>query len=224
MAARSLQHYVTTRPEFALSHQGRDAFQTRGLVYARRAKVQRVFADDFEHSVFSIPLDERRRRLLAIDWVEDASVARIWPDRLMVWIRERKPVAFVNLRRGILLIDRHGVLLELPPQASFTFPVLGGIQEEQPEPVRAVRVRAMLDLLEQLGESSRDVSEVNAADLENLRVVTQAGGRAVELLMGDANFGRRYQTFLSHYPEIRKRSPNIRILDLRLDDRILAKD
>ena len=30
----------------------------------------------------AVPLDERRRRLLAIDWVEDASVSRIWPDRL----------------------------------------------------------------------------------------------------------------------------------------------
>ena len=37
-----------------------------------------------------------------IDWVEDASVMRIWPDRLTVEIHERKPVAFVfsPLRRA----------------------------------------------------------------------------------------------------------------------------
>ena len=62
-----------------------------GLTYASRSKVQRVFAGDFEHSIFSVPLAERRRRLLAIDWVEDASVSRVWPDRLVVRIRERKP-------------------------------------------------------------------------------------------------------------------------------------
>ena len=73
----------------------------QGLVYASRFKVQRVFAADFEHSVFSVPLAERRRRLLAIDWVEDASVSRVWPDRLVVRIRERKPVAFVSFRSGV---------------------------------------------------------------------------------------------------------------------------
>ncbi len=67
----------------------RDALAIQGLHYASRAKVQRVFAEDFDRSIFSVPLEERRRRLLAIDWVEDASVSRIWPDRLVVRIRER---------------------------------------------------------------------------------------------------------------------------------------
>ena len=51
----------------------------------------------FRAQHFPAPLEERRRRLLAIDWVEDASVSRIWPNRLVVRIHERKPVAFVNL-------------------------------------------------------------------------------------------------------------------------------
>ena len=38
------------------------------------------------------------------------------------------------------------------------------------------------------------------------------------------NFARRYQNFLSNYPEIRKRSPGVKIFDLRLDDRITVKE
>jgi hypothetical protein len=49
-------------------------------------------------------------------------------------------------------------------------------------------------------------------------------GRAVELMLGDTNFGRRYQNFLNHYPEIAKRSPDVKTFDLRLDDRITAKE
>jgi hypothetical protein len=48
--------------------------------------------------------------------------------------------------------------------------------------------------------------------------------RAVELIMGDSNFGRRYQNFLTHYPEIEKQSPNAKRFDLRLADRILAEE
>jgi hypothetical protein len=46
----------------------------------------------------------------------------------------------------------------------------------------------------------------------------------VELLVGDSNFGARYQNFLNHYPEIKKHSPDVKVFDLRLDDRITAKD
>jgi len=46
----------------------------------------------------------------------------------------------------------------------------------------------------------------------------------VELLIGDTNFGSRYLNFLKHYPDIEKQSPGARVFDLRLDDRITAKD
>jgi cell division protein FtsQ len=186
--------------------------------------VNRVFADDFDRSIFSVPLEERRRRLLAIDWVEDASVSRAWPDRLIVRIRERKPVAFAHLRSGIQLIDSHGVLLDPPAKAHFGFPVLAGLREDETEVQRAARVRILLRLEEELGPSFKQVSEVNAADLDNVHVVTQVDNRAVELVMGNDEFARRYQNFATHYPEIWKRSPDVKVFDLRLDDRITAKE
>jgi cell division protein FtsQ len=224
VAAHRVHHFVTTDAQFALSRERRDSLVFEGLQYASRAKVLRVFAGDFERSVFAVPLDERRRRLLAIDWVEEASVSRIWPDRLMVRIRERRPVAFVSTRSGVLLIDRYGALLELPPQSGFSFPALRGIGEDEPEAQRALRVRSMSRLLEEMGPLAKDVSEVNAADPDNLRVIVQPDGKAVELLMGDINFAHRYRNFIGHYAEIQKRSPDVKMFDLRLDDRILAKE
>ena len=186
--------------------------------------MQRVFTGDFDHSIFSIPLAERRRRLLAIDWVEDASVSRIWPDRLMVRIRERKPVAFVLFHSGVQLIDAGGVLLDPPALAHFAFPVLSGLREDETEDRRRERVHALLRLQEDMGYMAKDVSEVNAADTDNIRIVAQVENRAVELMMGDGNFARRYQNFLAHYPEIGKRSPNVKSFDLRLDGQVTAKD
>jgi hypothetical protein len=65
---------------------------------------------------------------------------------------------------------------------------------------------------------------VNAADLDNVRIVAQVENHAVELIMGDGNFARRYQTFLALYPEIGKRSPNVKTFDLRMDGQVTAKD
>jgi cell division protein FtsQ len=224
VAALKLQHLAETGPEFVWHGARKEALEIHGLRYTPRVKVTRVFASDFGRSVFRVPLAERRRRLLAIDWVEDATVARIWPSRLAVYIRERKPVAFVFLGGSVLLVDAQGVLLEPPAQARFPFPVLSGLREEDTEAARRKRVEAMLALLEDLGSRARDISEVNAADVDNLKVVAQVDGRVVELTMGDANFGPRYRNFLSHFAEIRKRLNTVTAFDLRLDDRISARE
>ena len=224
VAGYRVRQYALTDPQFTLSRDRPDALTIQGLNYTPRTKVQRVFTADFDRSIFSVPLAERRRRLLAIDWVEDVSVSRIWPDRLLVRIRERKPVAFVLFRSGVLLIDADGVLLDPPALAHLAFPVLSGLREDQAEDQRRERVRVLLRLQEDLGYMAKDVSEVNAADPENIRIVAQVENRAVELMMGDGNFARRYQNFLAHYPEIGKRSPHVKTFDLRLDGQITAKD
>ena len=216
--------YVASDPQFTLLRDRKDAITILGLTYASRFKVQRIFAGDFDRSIFSVPLAERRRRLLGIDWVEDASVSRVWPDRLVIRIRERKPVAFVSFRSGPLLIDAQGVLLEQPAQAQFTFPVLSGVREEETDAERRVRVRAFLQVQEDLGYLAKEVSEVDASDPENIRLVAQVDRRVVTLLLGEGNYAQRFQNFLNHYPEIRKGSPQAKIFDLRLDGRITGKE
>lgn len=224
LATLKVCRFVTTDPQFALSPDRQDAVTIEGLRYGSRTKVLRVFSADFGRSIFMTPLDERRRRLLNVDWVEDASISRIWPDRLDVHIRERTPIAFVLLRSGVQLIDSQGVMLELPAQAQFTFPVLSGIREQDTPNRRLERVSAFLRVEQELGDQAKDLSEVNAADPADIHVVAQMGDRTVELLLGDADFGRRYQNFLTHYPEIRKQSPEGKRFDLRLEDRITATE
>lgn len=224
MAALRVRYFALSDPQFQLSRDRAEALAITGLKYTQRSKVQRVFAADFGRSIFTVPLEERRRRLRAIDWIEDASVLRVWPDRLRVEVRERVPVAFVFLRSGVLLIDREGMLLDPPAQAQFTFPVLNGVREDEPDELRRERVRTLLRVEEDLGYLAKDVSEVNVEDVENVHIVAQVERRALELILGDGNFARRFQNFLNHYQEIRKRSPEVRTFDLRLDDRITAKD
>jgi len=224
MAGYRVSRYVKSDPEFTLSHDRKDAITILGLVYASRAKVQRVFAADYERSVFSVPLAERRRRLLAIDWVEDASVSRVWPDRLVIRIRERKPVAFVSFRSGPLLIDAQGVLLEEPSRSQFSFPILSGVQEGETEADRRGHVRTFLHVQEEMGYLAKEISEVDVSDAENVRIVSRVDRRVVTLLLGDGNYAQRFQNFLAHYPDIRKGSPQAKVFDLRMDGRITVKE
>jgi cell division protein FtsQ len=221
-AAYLLHRFAVTSQQFAIARDQRDALTIDGLRYASRSKVQRIFAEDAARSAFSVPLEQRRRRLLAIDWVEDAAVSRIWPDRLAVRIRERTPVAFVEVESSVMLIDAHGMLLEAPARASFAFPVLSGIRAEDTPARRLEAVSALLRVENEFGPLMKDVSEVDATDPSELRIVAQVGGRVTELILGEDDLALRYRNFLDHYAEIRKRSPDIRVFDLRLHDRILA--
>ena len=224
MAAYKVRRFVINDPQFFLSRDRKDAITVQGLRYASRWRVQRIFAGDYDRSIYLVPLEERQRRLLAIDWIDSATVSRVWPDRIVVRVRERQPVAFVNLRRGVRLIDSHGVLLEPPAQAQFTFPVLRGIGENDTEAQYRDHVALFLRVQEDLGYLMKDVSEMDTSDPENVRIIVQAERRAITLLLGDGNYARRYQHFVKNYPEIVKRSPQARIFDLRLDDRITVKE
>jgi cell division protein FtsQ len=223
-AAMRVRRFAMSDPQFTLSRDRKGSLALYGVRYASRGKIFRVFAPDFERSTFATPLEARRRELLAIDWVEDASVSRIWPDRLVVRIRERRPIAFVTLRTGVLLIDARGVLLDPPVQAQFAFPVLSGIRESESAAERREHVRTFFRVQDDMGYLMKDISEVDVSDPDSIRVVAQVGNRALELLLGDMDFARRYQNFLSHYPEIERHSPEVKLFDLRLEDRITAKE
>jgi cell division protein FtsQ len=196
------------------------AIQIQGAQHASRRAIEAAFADDMGRSLYMVPLDGRRATLRTVDWVKDATVMRLWPNRVLVKVAERKPVAFVTLgasRYG--LIDEDGVILP-PATDRFHLPVLKGVNARDPLADRRDRVQRMLRLLRALGPNADKVAEVDVNDRDDLRVTQPYDSRMVTLLLGDQNFAVRYQNFLNHYVEIREKMPNATSLDLRLEDRI----
>ncbi len=198
--------------------------QLSGVRYASRARILRLFDEDYGRSVYLLPLAARRKALLNVSWVHEASIVRVWPDQLMVAVTERKPVAFLKLPAdGITrwaLIDDEGVILDPPARAPFRLPVLSGIPTGEIASSRAKRVRRMLQLMRDLGRHADGVSEVDVSDLDDLKISWAVQGRAVTLLMGETNFSSRIENFLEHYPDIHRKMPQASTFDLRLDDRI----
>jgi cell division protein FtsQ len=196
-----------------------------GVRNASRRAVLQTFSRDFGRSVYLAPIAERRRNLLAVDWVRDATVSRVWPDRIDVFVEERTPVAFVALPGSgpgarLTLIDEEGVLLEPQGPLRMRMPVLVGIRRDQSESVRRNGVRRMLRLLEEAGPLAEKISDIDVSNPGNLSVTMKTDDRAVVLTLGDHDFRKRLENFLEHYPEIRKHAPQATLFDLRLDDRI----
>ena len=200
-----------------------------GARYVAPAQVGEKFAADVGRSVSAIPLAERQVLLEQMSWVESAEVARLWPNRIRVVLRERAPVAFARTAAGLMLVDRAGVLLDRPPQAVFSFPVITGLSENDTPEDRRRRMGLYNSLIEDLDREgmhySLDISEVDLSDPEDARVIIAGSGDSGQALLahlGNAGFLERYKTYRAHIQEWRRNFPKIGSVDLRYNRQIVV--
>lgn len=229
---QTVDNFLVTDSRFFLSGppepgQPSEFFRIEGGVNVTDEQVIRIFARDFGRSIYLCPLKERRFKLLGIDWVREASISRLWPNRLVIRIQERTPAAAVQLPAPdgailLSLVDGEGVLLDPQRVRRFRLPVLTGISRTESGASRRERMKRFLRLQTELGGHMGKISEIDVGDIDNLKVIQQFDDRALTLMLGNQSYRQRYDNFLSNHEEIRKRLPDAITLDLRLKDRITA--
>ena len=232
-AAWQIEQFVLTDKRFILEGPPEpgvpsEQFQIAGIQHASEQHITDVFLKDFGRSIYLCPIAERRRKLLAVDWVKEASISRVWPNRILVRITERTPVAFVQIPGpdGTMLyglVDSEGVMLDPQRASKLALPVIGGLLTGRTEEAkRRDQIKRFLRLQTDLGPSMDQISEIDVSDIENLKVTQVFEGKALTLMLGNQQFLQRYRNFIDNYSEIRKRLPDAVVLDLRLKDRITA--
>jgi len=93
-SAYALKSFLERDARFRIT--GTSNIQASGLAEVSRAEMLPVFGEDVGRNVFFVPLNERRKQLEQIPWIEKATVMRLLPDQIRVSVVERKPVAFVR--------------------------------------------------------------------------------------------------------------------------------
>jgi len=169
--AYGFTHFLLNSPEMSLLHPEQVELAGNGNV--SRASVLDIFRADRGHSVLRIPLEERRRQLESIPWIEQAVVRRALPHTIQVEIVERTPIAFLREGTQMSLVDAHGVILDRPLQGKFHFPVVTGMNAEMPADEREKRMQLFAGFMQQLGSAragaTDQVSEVDLSDAHDLR-------------------------------------------------------
>lgn len=234
--AYQVDTFLATDPRFSLR-----PFSQEGLVLADgpielvgaehvpAQELYALFEPDVGRSLYLLPLEARREQLLALDWVEQASITRLWPDRLHVVIIERTPVALAAIptgRRGdayqMMLIDQNGVLMRRPRQAQFDLPVVFGLTFNQSVDYRQARAELVSSVQAELTPLGIRFSEIDVADPANLRVSLSIEGKNLRLILGREKYLERVQTFLERYPELLKANPQANLFDMRLENQIVS--
>jgi cell division protein FtsQ len=118
-------------------------------------------------SLFQIRLGEVIKRLDSHPWVEQASVRKVFPDRIVIEIKERRPLAIVQLDE-LCYIDGKGVIFsKVGDGDGYNYPFLTGVSrsglEKEPEGRRLLaRALELLRVIEEKKKSPLgEISEIH---------------------------------------------------------------
>lgn len=224
----AVNRYLGDGPRFRLAESG---LAITGFERLDEKAIRAIFDEDLGQSLADIPVEARRKTMLEISWIQDVSVARLWPDRIWVHVKERNPVAFARVPSGkgglrSQLIDGQGEFLDPIPGVRFELPALDGISPELPVPARRERVALYLALMNDL-ESQEPrygarVSQIDVSDPTNAKITVAHLGDVVELEMGDELFRHRFETFLKYIESWKQQFGSVGWVDLRYEDQVVV--
>jgi cell division protein FtsQ len=130
-------------------------------------------------NVFSIDLPKLQDRLATLPQVEESHVRRILPDKLVITIQERRPVAWVvppdtntgsfNFENAYM-VDRRGILLKTKSLAPeyLGLPLIVGVDTSDVQPgqlLESDEVKAALDLIRADSEILRGRLQIQSIDV-----------------------------------------------------------
>lgn len=224
-----LTHYLERDSRFRIA--GTENIEASGLTEVSRSEMLPVFGEDVGRNVFFVPLDQRRKQLEQISWIEHATVMRLLPDHIRISVVERQPVAFTRHGQQIGLVDANGVLLNMAPASMakhhYSFPVVTGIDPGDPAVSRRARMAVYLRMMAELDaggkHNSEQISEIDLTDPEDARVLMPEQGTDILAHFGEDRFLDRYERFQSHIAEWRQQYPHLAAVDLRYEDQVVLQ-
>jgi cell division protein FtsQ len=223
------RNFLDHDPRFRIDSSA--SIQTVGNSQLTRDDLLSVFGSDIGRNLFYVPLSQRRAELERFSWVEHATVMRVLPNQLRVSVTERTPIAFVQVHGKIALADGAGVILDMTPQEiaakHFSFPVVSGINPNDPLSVRGARMELYQRFLHELDGSgekiSAQLSEVDLSDPEDVRATVPANGTDLQLQFGQDDFLARWRNYEAHVGQWRAQYPKLAAVDLRYEHEVVLK-
>ena len=185
-----------------------------GRYQTDQAMLKTVLAPYQGMSIFSLDLYGLRAQLLEIGWVREAIVARKWPNRLEIKLKERRPIALLQTANGHKLIDDKGVQIsEADPSEFSHLIVASGIGAAQ-------QMRSILDILSTEPEILIDVWAVQRISDRRWDVHFRSG-LIVKLPEKDALFAWSRLARLDQTTDIMRR--DLVSIDLRFTDQLIVE-
>ncbi len=196
-----------------------------------RLTAQQVEAlSDIELGVntFSLELDLIGRKIEENSWVEKADVRRIFPRQVVIDIKERRPVAIINLGYLYYLDDQGEIFKVLGASDSLDYPIITGFSYDRAQghdAEYAMRLRQIVKLLDDL--NSRElftlgqVSEIHHEADSGFSLFTLDGGVRVKL--GFLEHKKKLDRLERIYTQLKSKLRILDYIDLNVDEKVIVR-
>jgi len=194
---------------------GIDAVSVTGQKQVSEDEVLQTVGVTPHTSLLFLDVDAARERLMAIPWIAEATVRKLYPDRLQISITEREAFAYWQRDGKISIIAADGTILGAygDRRVPSPLPLLVGIGADE-------KGKAFLDLL---GRYPAIRSEVQASILVADRRWNLKLKNGIDIRLPEEKTEHALDVLLTLDREKRLLSRDITAVDLRLTDRVVVR-
>lgn len=193
--------------------------ETTGAVHTSRAAVERVTANYVGANLFKLDIEQLRRELLVLPWVERVAIEKRIPNGIAVHITERTPVALLNVNGRLRYVDSHGL----------SFAPLTVSEGNAELPIITDAAAADLPRTVAFLQSIRRTEPELFARLSEIAPLTPEGYRVVDrelatsVLVGETQYAERWRQLYSLVRAESYDPASVEYADLRFERRIILK-
>ncbi len=177
-------------------------------------------------NIWSLSKEQIGRRILSHPFVREVAVRKSFPDKLVVQIEEREPVAMINLDALYYVDERGDIFKRLTAYDPKNLPILTGFSRDDLTAKDAVTIQNLkrtIDLLRhaEAGVLSRNLSEIHFDAQDGYTLVTRDFG--LRLKIGMMDFGKAMQRVEEAMQKLASLGQSKGVVDLKTEGRIYVR-
>jgi cell division protein FtsQ len=179
-------------------------------------------------NLFTVSLSEVTKRLESHPWVDHIRMRKVFPNKILIQVEERKPIAILQLAE-LYYVDTQGVIFSPVGEGDeYNLPFLTGLTRQviEKDPVEAKRlITKALELLSIADQEKvsplEEISEIHMEKIFGIQCFTKADG--VEVRMGWEQFREKLKRLSLIWSDLRKRGFSATSIDCSDLKRMVVK-
>ncbi len=179
-------------------------------------------------NLFSVKLKEVVKRLESHPWIDQVRVRKVFPNKILIQIEERKPMAIIQLEELYYIDTKGEIFSPVGERDEYNYPYLTGLTRRvlEIDPAEAKRlITKALDLLRIVSQEKlpplEEISEIHMEKALGIHCFTKTEG--VEVKMGWEDFGEKLRRLSLIWSDLRKRGFSAASIDCSDLKRMVVK-
>ena len=202
------------------------AVRIDGNRMAGKEQIAALSRVDIHSNLLAINVAQVQSLLESHPWIAKAEVIRDWPNRLLIQVQERIPVALLSRETGLFYLDsRAQIIAAANPMQELDFPVITGLENFPFNTARAAQIPAplqdIIDLLKVANRNNPILPEQNISEIhisEKKGLILYLLDRPFPIYLGtEGKISTRYYRLVAVLKDLYKTQEFAEVSYIRLD-------